>query len=499
MNETLQDEIEISRRSSVIGMFLPRINAVLFILLFLSVLSLGPKMLNIDGDLPRHLLMGKFVLETGSPPAQEIFSYVYENRPYTPQEWLAGVIYYSAYALLGLNGVVLLAGVLIASAFTLIYTNAVSDGANRAITFFLVILGAMISSIHWVARPHLFTMMFLGIWLILIDRLYRGRRVKIWIFPVLMVLWTNIHGEFISGFLVLLAYLAGWFWHYLFTRAGTSWEIGKNLGLVTLTSLAACNISPAGFRTWEIVFGYVNNRYLLSRIVETRPPDFTQAEYWPLLFLLGISIYSLLKKKDQFSPAHFFLVAGFGLMSLLSARNAHLVGVVLPFVISIASKGIMGVGTLGTIEATIRKMEGQVKGYTLPILLTILLSVIFLAGPAAGFNRFDPGVFPVDAVGWLETHPQTGRMFNAFDWGGYILLHLWPEQKTFIESHTDVTGEATQKYETIITLQVGWRELFETYDITWAIIPPTWELATELTTQGWRTVYQDQTAVILTK
>ena len=62
---------------SLVRSFLPRVQAVLFILLFLSVLTLGPRMLNIDGDLPRHLLMGKFVLETGAPPQEEIFSYFY--------------------------------------------------------------------------------------------------------------------------------------------------------------------------------------------------------------------------------------------------------------------------------------------------------------------------------------------------------------------------------------------------------------------------------------
>jgi hypothetical protein len=103
----------------------------------------------------------------------------------------------------------------------------------------------------------------------------------------------------------------------------------------------------------------------------------------------------------------------------------------------------------------------------------------------------------VDAVRWLEMHPQPGRMFNAFDWGGYILLHLWPEQKTFIESHTDVTGEATQKYETIITLQDSWQGILEQYDIKWAIIPPSWPLADELKAQKWQTVYQDQITVIL--
>ncbi|HEY9528729.1 MAG TPA: hypothetical protein VIR02_16690 [Anaerolineales bacterium] len=485
--------------SSVIRALLPRLSAVLFILVFLSALSVGPKMLNIDGDLPRHLLMGKLVMETGNPPATEVFSYVYENRPYTPQEWLAGVMYYSVYAVLGLNGVVLLAGILIATSFTVLYVDAVSNNANRAKTFSLIILGTLVSSIHWVTRPHLFTMLFLAIWLILSDRLYRNRPVNLWIFPLLMVLWANIHGEFIAGFLVLLAYLAGWMFQYLLARSGTSMEIGKKFGIVTLASLAACFISPAGFRTWDIVFGYVTNRYLLSRIVETRPPNFTQPEYWPLLLLLGISIYLSITKKDRFLPPHFLLLAGFGFMSLLSARNAHLVGLVLPFVLSNAGKGITPSGALATLEAAMMKMESEVRGTALPIVLTLLVSAVLLMGPWQSFNRFESRVFPVDAVRWLEMHPQTGRMFNAFDWGGYILLHLWPEQKTFIESHTDVTGEATQKYETIITLQDGWQGILEQYDIKWAILPPDWPLADKLKAQGWETVHQDPTAVILVK
>ena len=71
-------------------------------------------------------------------------------------------------------------------------------------------------------------------------------------------------------------------------------------------------------------------------------------------------------------------------MSLLSARNAHLVGLVLPFVLTRASKGIQAPKAPGTIEATIRQMENQVSGYALPILLSILISVMVLAGPSGG-------------------------------------------------------------------------------------------------------------------
>lgn len=485
---------------SLTKLILPRLNAVLFILLFLSALTVGSRMLNIDGDLPRHLLMGKVVLETHVPPTQEIFSYVYENEPYTPHEWLADVIYYLTYVLLGLNGVVFLAGILIASSFGFLYTEAVSQQAKYFMTLLLMLLGAFVTSIHWVTRPHLFTMLFLAIWIVLTDRLYRGIPVKLWIFPALMLLWANIHAEFIVGFLVLIAYLAGCAWEYLFTKSMTASKAGKNLLAVALFSFVASIFNPVGLKTWDIVVRYVNNRYLLSRIAETRPPDFTQAAYWPQLILLAIPVVLLVTRKVKFNPAYIFLMAGLGLISLLSARNAHLAGVVFPYVLSVSLVGISGFQIVENLETVIARMESQANGRLWYIVvLTILVSILVLAGPMGKFNRFEPSVFPVEAVHWLEVHPQSGRMFNAFDWGGYILFHLWPGQKTFIESQTDVRGEATQKYERVITLQDGWRDIFEEYNITWAIVPPNWPLAQELIRQGWKPAYQDQTAVILVK
>jgi hypothetical protein len=90
-------------------------------------------------------------------------------------------------------------------------------------------------------------------------------------------------------------------------------------------------------------------------------------------------------------------------------------------------------------------------------------------------------------------------MFNAFDWGGYILFHLWPEHKVFIESQTDVTGNVTRQYETVITLQEGWPDILERYEVQWAILPPGWPLTAALSARDWKPIYEDPTAVILIK
>lgn len=478
---------------------MPRFAEFFFILIFFSALISGPTMLNIDGDLPRHLLMGKVVLETGSAPTQEIYSYVYENRPYTPHEWLADVIFYLVYLLLGLNGVVLLSSALIASTFGLLYSDAASKNGKLVLTFLLMFLGAVVTSIHWITRPHVFTMLFLATWLILVERLYSRATIKVWMFPAVMLLWANIHAEFIAGFLVLIAYIAGCIWQYVIGRSRSALITGGRLVGVALLSFAASIFNPVGLRTWDIVVGYISNRYLVSRIAETRPPDFSQPEYWTLLALLGIAFLLFVARRKAFTPAHVFLLAGFGAMSLLSARNVHVMGVVFPYVLSIALVRITPFPPIETIERLLRQMEGQGNKLVWYVLIPISLSALILAGPTGKLNRFEPSIFPVEAVQWLKENPQQGQMFNAFDWGGYILFHLWPEHKVFIESQTDVTGDVTRKYETVVMLQEGWQGVFEQYGITWAILPPDWTLTAELKTQGWEPVYQDQTAIILAR
>jgi hypothetical protein len=72
-------------------------------------------------------------------------------------------------------------------------------------------------------------------------------------------------------------------------------------------------------------------------------------------------------------------------------------------------------------------------------------------------NRYDPAVFPVEAVDWLEQHPPEGNGFNYFIWGGYLLYRSWPERTVFIDGQTDFYGEAlTRQYVQVITLTGDW-------------------------------------------
>jgi hypothetical protein len=113
---------------------------------------------------------------------------------------------------------------------------------------------------------------------------------------------------------------------------------------------------------------------------------------------------------------------------------------------------------------------------------------------------FDPRVFPVRAADWLEEHPMRGEMFNDFNWGGYLLFRLWPNQRVFVDSQSDFYGESlVREYESILESRPGWQTALRTHDVAWVIIPPSSPLARALAADpGWRNIYADSTAVIYT-
>lgn len=480
---------------------LPRIQDIFFIALFFAVLVLGNRMLNLDGDLPRHLLMGKYILQTGSVPNTELFIHPYLGRHYVTHEWLADVIYYGIYSFAGLKGIILFSAFALASTFYLIYQFVTTRFQIRLAAFFLVTWGALATSLNWATRPHLFSMLFLAIWLTWADKLRRGEKISIWIFPAFMVLWSNTHGVFIAGILVLFAYSVGWVVDILLDKTNANKEVGKNLWLALILSALASLLNPGGSGSWQSILGFVNNQYLMSRMLEANPPNFQMPELRILLGLIVISLFLLAIKKEKISSGQGLLLAGFTAMSLIAFRNIHLYGIVAPFVLAATLSTFNDIPFLFRLEASLHRIESQIKGIFWVIASTVIFSALILTSTIADkLYQFDSEIFPVGAVKWLHENPQDGKMFNYLNWGGYLTFNLYPSQLAFVDSVADVTGEVTMEYETVIDLLPGWEDIFQQYSIQWVIIPPDSLLADTLIGKNqWKVLYEDETAIILRK
>jgi hypothetical protein len=478
----------------------PGFTELMFIAMLLSALASGGQMLSFDSDLGRHLTLGHYILDHRIIPTRDLLSQTLLNAPRPPYEWLSQVLFALADRLLGLDGVILLTANLIAITFALTFLFANRRSKLPFFAFIITLLVAGASSLHWLPRPHIITFLLLTIWIEKLEQVRRQSPIRLYIFPLIMLLWANSHGGFIFGMLAWLAYIAGWLWEKWHGKAND--RVGMALLTIGLTSLVASVITPDLWHNWEAVLGN-RSAFILSRTVETMPPDLADPAVLPFTFLLTLTIVLLLLNRKIVSASHFFLLAGLGYMSLLMARNIPLFAIVCaPILAELGSASLKRLKKWDNIETRFGAF-GKQSLWTLIPLIVLLWAVGYFANrnfsQAQAVFQFNPQVFPVHALNWLENNPQTGNMFNEFNWGGYILYRSWPQQRVFLDSQSDFYGEPLiREYNQVVTLGTGWEEILNKYNVNWVIMPREAPLVTALSAGGdWEIPYQDSTATIL--
>jgi len=488
--------------------FLPRIEYILFAAIFWGIAASGPRLLNFDGDLPRHILTGNLILQTHEVATTDNFSFRTEGYPSYPHEWLSQVIFGVAYKWLGLNGIVLITALVIMLTWSIVYYETMRQSKSFFVSLLFTALAVAASQIHVLPRPHIFTYLITAIWIMSLEHIGESKPRSWWSLPLIMLLWVNLHGMFVIGIIIWGIYLAGDFLDHP-SRAWFSTAKAKALLAGGTLSLATTFLSPSGPQIWTAITSLGSNTYITSRIPEYQSANFHLPETWPFVLILFFIIIGLARITEKISWTHILLVITFTGLALYTSRMIPLFAIV---VTPMAAKALASwiqneypQSRLFVIERNIHKTNVLSDGLVWILVLMIVVTIQFNSGkridPENRGNTFDESFFPVRATKWLQDHHTKGHMFNEFDWGGYLLLNLWPEQQIFMDGHTHIYGEElTREYEQVVTLAQGWEEILEKYDIGWVIVRANAPLAEVLSTStNWVIAYQDQTAIILTK
>lgn len=494
--------------SKPISYLFPSLRNIFFLVVFLAALRQGNTMLNADGDLGHHLAMGRFILQTGGIPQTDPFSFRTEGVAAIPHEWLLQ----SAYTLLdswfGLAGIVVFSALVLALAFTLVLDEATRRSGSLLAGLVMAGLALAASAMHWITRPHLVTYLLLAVWLSCLDAFFRGQERRWWIFPLLMLLWANLHGMFVLGLLALLISSVGWAWER-WLDGRKSPVSGRSLALLGIASTLATFLTPSGFHLWETIFTLAGaSPFITSMTAEYRPADFHNPGTWPFLILLGAILATAVLTGRALGMTTALHLAGWTLIGLYSARNIPLAAIVLaPIGAQLLAAWWQSVPVLAGLTRFSKKLERverDLRGWLWAAAGVILCIVLLSAGVSldrtARPYHFQPETFPVAAVDWLEANPPQGRMFNEFDWGGYLLYRLWSAQKIFMDGHTHIYGDAlSREYVAVMSRAPGWEGILKKYQVQWAILRADNPLVLTLREVGWRELYHDETAVVLSR
>lgn len=470
-------------------------------IMFLGVF-LGPRFLG-DGDPGRHIVIGQLMLAEGYIPKYDVFSHTRNGLVLTTTEWLSEVLFAAAHLAMGLNGVVLLAICLIAVTCTLVFRETAKKSGSYLVAFILVYWMVAATLFHWLARPHLFSWLMTAIWAIAVRRLAQGQRAPLWQFPLMMLLWANLHGGFVIGFLILIAYLGGWAFDFFFEKNHPpSSDILRRLSIVGITSLLVTVLNPAGVNLWNAVFGHVGDAELMSLQIDWRSPDFHLPNSLPFLLLVAASFFVFAIKSKKLESGQALLCGGLAVLAFYSVRNIpYFVIVCLPVI----GEALKETGILRLMNGTITALQNNLTGFMWSGMATVIVAILLISGQALDLtnlgNTFDPNRFPVDAVNWLEEHPQRGNPFNEFTWGGYMLYRLWPRVNVFIDGQTDFYGAGLVKeYLIVLDGQDGWETILDKYEVEWVLVPRNSPLVNRLKLEPkWVALYEDNIAIVMRK
>ena len=464
----------------------------------------GWRSLLADGDTGWHIRTGDYILAAHAVPEHDLFSFSKPGAQWFAWEWLSDVALAGLFHLGGLKAIALSAAVMIALFAAVLLRYALWLGADGLIAVMLTFVAVRAASIHFLARPHLFTLLFLPACLWLIHADSRKRTRWLWALIPFTALWTNLHG---GGFMFLACLAMVVFGKAAEAGLGRAqWRAVWRYGLL----LAGCGLAtlanPYGTRLHTHVAEYLRSDWIRDTIQEFQAPTFRSEEQlqFEVLLIAGLILSAVLLRKRRVSDVLCILFLAHS--SLTSVRHAPLyAAAVMPLVaaeLSLAWRAWAGQRPKKSVLRILEQMSSDVtpafrRNTIWPAALVVVLA--FLEAPLQWPRDFPSELFPARLIQENAGLLQSGRLLTTDQWGDYIIYRFYPRQKVFVDGRSDFYGQQVgTDYLHLVRGNYDWREILDRYGFQVALLPVDLPVTTLLKQDtDWRVVRDDHRAVIL--
>jgi hypothetical protein len=439
-------------------------------------------------DLAYQLRAGAEILATGRIPTTDTWTFTMAGQPWVDQQWLAQVVLRAVESLGGWVGLAAFRAILVGAIFGGTCLIAVRRGLDVRTAAILSLLAFVVAAPALALRPQLLGMLcFVGVLLLVVDR--RAHPGRLWLAPVIVAIWANIHGSFFLGPLVLgLAWLED-----LHDRQPAAM---RTLAVTGVAALAAC-LTPSGPLVWLYAAGLTSNASVTARVTEWQPTSIRDVPGL-LFFVSALAIVTLMARSERRVP--WPTLAWLGVFFLIGVYAQR--GVAwwpIAAVTAIAGALVPALPARTRVETqTMRRLNALVAG--------VLVLAIFLGLPA---NRpAVPGaIVPADAVApapagitaSLRDLAKPGaRVLNPQTWGSWFEYAL-PQLDVAVDSRIEMfKPEVWVTYESIVAGQDGWERRMAEWGVTHVVVDAD-EAAfrDRLVRAGWEVAYEDVDGALL--
>ncbi|MGB9715885.1 MAG: tetratricopeptide repeat protein [Thermodesulfovibrionales bacterium] len=294
-------------------------------------------------------------------------------------------------------------------------------------------------------RPQYFSFLFTALIMILLQK-FKGnpKSAKPLLFiPLIMLFWSNMHGGFVFGLIVLLLFTITEALKFLIAKIKLPFSIDqafskKSIMLLLLTSLlaiifsyfnpnanSAFLITIESHSTTKWLFSMV--REYMSPIEEARFPysmKLSNMSFWTLLGLVYILTLLNIMRKKVLDPTKLLLIFFSTCAALTSMRY-------IPFFLATALPLISDYRFFKDYSF----LKDVNKQHTISLFLSIIfiISFLYVKDYKNIFKIKSQSYYPEKAVNFLLSKHDlyNTRMFNSINMGSYLLWKLYPQYKVF--------------------------------------------------------------------
>ena len=458
-----------------------------------------------DPDYWWHTLTGRLIYQQRGLVRADLYTYTVSGTPWTDHEYGAQVLFYALTRAGGLTAVSVFFALLILAGFWLILARARTLGAAPLITGAALVLGAGAGFFMWGAEPQMFDFLFIALELLLIERFLAGRYRALYVMPVVVVVWANLHGGFVFAFLVLGVLLVSLAVRWLWTgRPASDLTLLRRAALVTVACVVASLITPWGPDLFLYVWRTQFSSQLSSFIAEWQSPDFHLATMIGFEIMLVLVLAGFALRRPRLFDVLLILAAT--LLALHAVRfTVIFVAVATPIVALQWTAGWELVrGRLSGMR--VRRLPPRDAAVMLAAALAIVAagSIGFAVNTLRGQTASTQANYPVAAADWLAAHPGVGtRVFNQFDWGGYLAYRFYPTQnrRLFIYGEAELMGdELLAEYVDVNQLHPNWQQVLDSHGVDYVVFAPGRPLdAALMESPAWQLAYSDSVADIFVR
>ena len=460
-----------------------------------------------DPDLWGHVLWGRELLAHGSLPRGNPYSYSAPGYLWLRHEWLSEVLMGSIFNHFGPLGLKLLKFACTTGTLCFVVL-AMSETAAPVLVqapILLILALMLVPAIQF--RPTMFDFLSLSAIVALLSHHNWRGSAPLWLAIPIVAIWSNLHGGFFVGIIVMGVYGSTVMLADVLDGAGPR----RGLGILAITAAAAAStlctfLIPPARDTWYTLIHSIMNpmthyavedwKPLIAALKSADSGSVPQKYFIVVLFFLGAAVVSvLLTPKGGDAP----LIAVGGLLlatAFAAERNIPIAGITIaPVFANHLGLLVRRRDRVSASDATAREAPRAARW-----VMEILIAVV-----AITFARHDgvlkPGIDangnPVRAVAFMQSHGLEGNVLAQYGWGQYVIWHGAPSMKIFIDSRYDLAYPPAVVWDWLKLANNldGGAHTLAAYPHDFVLLEKDSPAIKVMDSQGdWRLIYSDDTA-----